>query len=26
MSLPYFPVVNHTIMMNFIENVLCHFE
>ncbi|EOS33808.1 hypothetical protein C804_01907, partial [Lachnospiraceae bacterium A4] len=26
MSLPYFPVVNYTIMMNFIENVLCHFE
>ena len=26
MSLPYFPVVYHTIMMNFIENVLCHFE
>ena len=26
MSLPYFPVVDHTIMMNFIEIVLCHFE
>ena len=26
MSLPYFPVVYHTIMMNFIETVLCHFE
>ena len=25
-SLPYFPVVYHTIMMNFIENVLCLFE
>ena len=25
-SLPYFPVVYHTIMMNFIENVLCRFE
>ena len=26
MSLPYFPVVDHTIMINFIEIVLCHFE
>lgn len=26
MSLPYFLVVYHTIMLNFIENVLCHFE
>ena len=26
MSLPYFPVVDHTIMMNFIEIVLCRFE
>lgn len=26
MSLPYFPVVCHTIMLNFIENILCHFE
>ncbi len=26
MSLPYFPVVYHTIMINFIENVLCLFE
>ncbi len=25
-SLPYFPVVFHTIMMNFINKVLCHFE
>ena len=25
-SLPYFPVVYHTIMMNFIENVLYLFE
>ena len=25
-SLPYFPVVDHTIMMNFIEIVLCRFE
>ena len=25
-SLPYFPVVYHTIMMNFIEIVLCRFE
>ena len=26
MSLPYFPVVDYTVMMNFIEIVLCHFE
>lgn len=26
MSLPYFTVVYHTIMLNFIENVLYHFE
>ncbi len=26
MSLPYFRVVDHTIMINFIENILCHFE
>ena len=26
MSLPYFPLVYHTIMMNFIESVLCRFE
>lgn len=26
MSLPYFLVVYHTIMLNFIENVLCYFE
>ena len=26
MSLPYFPVVCHTIMLNFIENILCHFK
>lgn len=26
MSLPYFPVVYHTIMIIFIENVLCYFE
>ena len=26
MSLPYFWVVDHTIMLNFIENILCHFE
>ena len=26
MSLPYFPEVYHTIMMNFIEIVLCRFE
>lgn len=26
MSLPYFPVVYHTIMLNFIENILCYFE
>ena len=26
MSSPYISVVNHTIMMNFIENVLCCFE
>lgn len=26
MSVPYFPVDNHTIMLNFIENLLCHFE
>lgn len=26
MSLPYFRVVYHTIMLNFIENVLCCFE
>ena len=26
MSLPYFLMVCHTIMINFIENVLCHFE
>lgn len=26
MSLPYFPVVYHTIMIDFIENVLCLFE
>ena len=26
MSLPYISVVDHTIMLNFIENVLCHFE
>lgn len=26
MSLTYFPVVDHTIMMNFIESVLCRFE
>ena len=26
MSLPYFPMVDHTIMLNFIENILCHFE
>ncbi len=25
-DLPYFPVVYHTIMINFIENVLCLFE
>ena len=25
-SLPYFLVVFHTIMMNFINKVLCHFE
>ncbi len=26
MSLPYFTVVYHTIMLNFIENILYHFE
>lgn len=26
MSLPYFPAVYHTIMIDFIENILCHFE
>ena len=26
MSLPYFSVVYHTIMLNFIDKVLCHFE
>ena len=26
MSLPYFLVDDHTIMLNFIENILCHFE
>ncbi len=26
MSLPYNSVVYHTIMLNFIENILCHFE
>ena len=26
MSVPYFPVVYHTIMLNFIDKVLCHFE
>ena len=26
MSLPYNSVVDHTIMLNFIENILCHFE
>ena len=26
MSLPYFPVVEHTIMLNFIEIFLCCFE
>ena len=26
MSLPYFPVVCHTIMINFIENILARFE
>ncbi len=26
MSLPYFLVVDHMIMLNFIENILCHFE
>ena len=26
MSLPYISVVDHTIMMNFIENVLCYFK
>ena len=26
MSLPYFSVVYHTIMLNFIDNVLCQFE
>ena len=26
MSVPYFPVVCHTIMLNFIENVLCCFQ
>ena len=26
MSLPYFPMDDHTIMLNFIENILCHFE
>ncbi len=26
MSLPYFLVVDHTIMLNFIEKILCHFE
>lgn len=26
MSLPYFCVDDHTIMINFIENILCHFE
>ena len=26
MSLPYFPVIGYTIMLSFIENVLCHFE
>lgn len=26
MSLPYFRVVDHTIMLNFIENILSHFE
>lgn len=26
MSVPYFPVVCHTIMLSFIENVLCHFQ
>ena len=25
MSLPYFPAVYHTIMLNFIENILCYF-
>ncbi len=26
MSLPYFLMDDHTIMLNFIENILCHFE
>lgn len=26
MSILYFPVVCHTTMLNFIENILCHFE
>lgn len=26
MSLPYFHVVDYTVMLNFIENVLCYFE
>ena len=26
MSVPYFSVADHTIMLNFIENVLCYFE
>lgn len=26
MSLPYFWAVDHTIMLKFIENILCHFE
>ena len=26
MSVPYFSVDDHTIMLNFIENILCHFE
>ena len=26
MSVPYFSVVYHTVMLNFINNVLCHFE
>ena len=26
MSVPYFSVVYHTVMLNFIDNVLCHFE
>ena len=26
LSLPYFPVICHTIMIDFIENILCYFE